>query len=582
MFNITKFDFDNKAPKKISKLNIDNKKVGENWPIVYVINNNEEAYVGETVSAYRRADQHLQNKDRQRLTEIRIISDDGFNKSVVLDLESFLIRHMSSDGRYRLQNGNAGLQNHDYYDKQKYEKEFREIWNSLLKEGIVNRTIDEIENSELYKYSPYKSLGAEQRDAEMEIVKALSKYKRKDRRTTILVRGGAGTGKTILAIYLIKLFVDVELNTDWEFDSEEYSDETAEAIYVAENITGIDKIGLVVPQKSLKTSLREVFNTVNGLDESMVISPTEVVDDYIKTGKKYDLLLVDEAHRLKCRNKGHLSQYPKFDECNRLLGLDKYMGTELDWILRCSENQILFRDELQTVRPCDIDAERFTEILEEDQYAALITKSLTRQWRCLGGNDYVDYINDILSCKQVKRRSFEDYDVKIYRNIDKMVNSIKAKDAEMGLCRMVAGYAWQWFTDKRKRKKHPEWPNFDIKIQGHEYCWNSTYDNWIGKKNSINEIGCIHTVQGYDLNYAGVIIGKDIKYDIASKTIKSDKTNYWDQQGKSGIADNPELLREYLINIYLTLLTRGIKGTCIYICDNALQEYMEQFLDVED
>lgn len=582
MFSISKYDFDNTAPNRISNLIIDNKKVGENWPIVYVINNDNEAYVGETVSAYRRTEQHLQNKDRQRLTEIRIISDDGFNKSVVLDLESFLIKHMSSDGRYKLQNGNAGLQNHDYYDKRKYEKEFREIWNRLRKEGIVNNSIDVIENSELYKYSPYKSLGAEQQDAELVIVKALSEYKQKDRRTTILVRGGAGTGKTILAIYLIKLFVDVELNTNWEPDSEDYSDEKAEAIYVAENIAGIKKIGLVVPQKSLKTSLKEVFDTVNGLDESMVIGPAEVVDDYIKTGKKFDLLIVDEAHRLKCRNKGHLSRYPEFDERNRLLGLDKYMGTELDWILKCSENQILFRDELQTVRPCDIDAERFTEILKEDQNAALVTTALSRQWRCQGGNDYVDYINDILSCKQVSRRSFEDYDVKLFRDIDKMITSIKAKDAEMGLCRVVAGYAWQWFTDKRKRKKHPEWPDYDIKIQGHMYCWNSTYDNWIGRKNSVNEIGCIHTVQGYDLNYAGVIIGEDIKYDEKSKSIVSDKTNYWDQQGKSGVANDPEQLRNYLINIYLTLMTRGIKGTYIYICNDALRKYMEQFFDIEE
>ena len=178
--------------------------------------------------------------------------------------------------------------------------------------------------------------------------------------------------------------------------------------------------------------------------------------------------------------------------------------------------------------------------------------------------------------------TFDNYDVKLFKNVDRMIRCIKEKDTEMGLCRVVAGYAWPWYTDKRKRKKHPEWPDYDIKIQGHEYCWNSTYDNWIGKKNSINEIGCIHTVQGYDLNYAGVIIGEDIKYDRDLGMIVSDKTNYYDQQGKSGIADNPELLRDYLINIYLTLMTRGIKGTYLYVCDDALRDYMEQFFDVED
>ena len=94
----------------------------------------------------------------------------------------------------------------------------------------------------------------------------------------------------------------------------------------------------------------------------------------------------------------------------------------------------------------------------------------------------------------------------------------------------------------------------------------------------MNEIGCIHTVQGYDLNYLGVIIGEDIKYDSETKHIYADKNCYFDQQGKSGVAEDPEALREYLTNIYLTLMTRGIRGTYVYVCDPALREYMSQFI----
>ena len=94
----------------------------------------------------------------------------------------------------------------------------------------------------------------------------------------------------------------------------------------------------------------------------------------------------------------------------------------------------------------------------------------------------------------------------------------------------------------------------------------------------MNEIGCIHTVQGYDLNYLGVIIGEDIKYSPVTKQIYADKNNYFDQQGKSGVAEDPEGLREYLTNIYLTLMTRGIRGTYVYVCDPALREYMSQFI----
>ncbi|MEE1169598.1 MAG: GIY-YIG nuclease family protein, partial [Anaerovoracaceae bacterium] len=91
MFRIDRYDFDINASAKVSELTHDKISVGLNWPVVYVINNDKEAYIGETVNASRRIDQHLQNEERQKLTEIRIISDGNFNKSVILDLESFLI-----------------------------------------------------------------------------------------------------------------------------------------------------------------------------------------------------------------------------------------------------------------------------------------------------------------------------------------------------------------------------------------------------------------------------------------------------------------------------------------------------------
>ena len=153
-----------------------------------------------------------------------------------------------------------------------------------------------------------------------------------------------------------------------------------------------------------------------------------------------------------------------------------------------------------------------------------------------------------------------------------MINEIKAKNDEYGLCRNVAGYAWPW-----DRKKPDE---YTIDIQGNMYRWNRTYNNWIATETAIDEIGCIHTVQGYDLNYVGVIIGEDLKYDVMLNTIYADKDCYFDQQGKSGAADNRQWLTDLIKNIYLTLMTRGIKGTYIYVCNDELREYLEQFFDV--
>lgn len=573
MFHVDLFDFNNMAPDQVSQLRHNQIDMGVNWPVVYVINNDKEAYVGETVNVSKRIGQHLQNEKRQRLTEIRIISDDHFNKSVILDLEAFLIRYMAADKKYILQNDNRGIRDHEYFDRLAYKDEFKRIWNWLRKKGVVDKSIEEIENSELYKYSPYKSLGEEQIEVETRILNILGENS-KDRPVTILVRGGAGTGKTILAIYLIKLLADIGDTSD---EGEEMLDEYFEVDDVAEmlaseQISNLKKIGIVVPQKSLQTSLKDVFSGIRHLNKDMVLTPAEVVKEYKKTGKKFDLLLVDEGHRLKCRYGGLLANYQSFDQCNRDLGLDKDEGTELDWIMLCSRHQIIFRDEMQTVRPCDIETDDFMRIIRQRYREPLAQLALDTQWRCQGGSDYTEYIKDIFAGKAKEFRHIENYDLKMFEHCHQMVDEIKEKNDDYGLCRVAAGYAWPW-----NRKKPDE---YTIEIQGYRYRWNRTHNNWITSPTALDEIGCIHTVQGYDLNYAGIIIGEDLRYNALTCEIYGDKSNYYDKLGKSGVADDPEALKSYLCNIYTTLLTRGIKGTYLYVCDDALKEYMSQFFEV--
>ena len=574
---IDKFSFDIASVEDVRGIEHYGSKVGDNWPVVYVLNNNEEAYVGETVNAATRMKQHLVTPAKKQLTEIRIITDKDYNKSVILDLESFLIKHMSADGKYNLINGNHGIQDHEYYQKSQYEERFREVWNKLKSHGIVSQSIDDIENSELFKYSPYKSLGEEQKEAEIMILRALAECQNNKEKATILVNGGAGTGKTILAIYLMKLIADINNTEDHFVELTDYIDEDAESVFATDCLRDIKKIGIVLPQKSLRESLTSVFKTIRSLKPSMVLNTTDVVKDYLDSGEKFDLLIVDEAHRLKCRDKGHLAFYTGFDNANKALGLDKMTGTELDWMFMCSKNVILFRDEKQTVRPCDIDTERFNQIIDNYQTdnSVKIQIPLETQWRCKGGNDYIKYIHNIFYGRQQEYQEIENYDLRLYEDVDAMVNDIKELDKEYGLCRVAAGYAWEW-----QSKKDPS--KYDIFIGDNKYRWNSTDTDWVVSKNAINEIGCIHTVQGYDLNYLGVIIGKELYYDTIRGEIRADKNNYHDQQGKSGCAFNHDLLRDYLINIYLTLMTRGIRGTYVYVCDDALREYMKQFIKAQE
>lgn len=130
---------------------------GDKWPVVYIIEDKGKrlAYIGETTNICNRINQHWNNPKRKKLKSIHIIHNPAFNKSVILDLEAFLIKYIASDGKYQLQNGNGGQHFHHYYQREEYQKEFKYIWQILKKHNIVTQDIRIIENSDLFKYSPY-------------------------------------------------------------------------------------------------------------------------------------------------------------------------------------------------------------------------------------------------------------------------------------------------------------------------------------------------------------------------------------------------------------------------------------------
>src|SRR5690554_6211961 len=153
-----------------SVIDIGKEPYGRNWPVVYILNDNKEAYVGETINVSNRTKQHLENEKRRSLTKINIIADKRFNKSAALDIESKLIEHMSADGKYILQNSNNGMRDHAYYEKEMYESLFKDIWRQLKDKKIVKHDLDILENSELFKYSPFKRLTEEQYSVLFELI----------------------------------------------------------------------------------------------------------------------------------------------------------------------------------------------------------------------------------------------------------------------------------------------------------------------------------------------------------------------------------------------------------------------------
>lgn len=546
------FDFSRDSLPKISN----NQWVKNQWPLVYFIQNKQQkiAYVGESTNALSRINNHLINEQRAVLNKISIIGCDKFNKSATLDIESQLIQYISSEGSFALQNGNNGLSHHNYYQRDLYSNLFKEVWKKLVEKKFVRKSLEEIQNSNFFKYSPYKSLNQDQFNSVLEIIENLNKKEANH----IFIKGSAGTGKTILATYLIKLLTSKyeELNTE-DIGNENYRE--IELMADFRKKYPAPSIGLVIAMTSLKETLQNVFNKIPGLNSSMVIGPTETFK------KKYDILIVDEAHRLRQRK--NISWMGAFTQNNNKLGLGNE-GTELDWILANSKNQIFFYDSAQSVKPSDVPQYKFDTLLNK---SSTINLELKSQMRVNAGSDYITFVDNLLNCKLDKAElKYEplNYELRVFESFKELSTELTKKEDEYKLCRLIAGYAWPWETNKEEPKQ-----DYDIEIEGLKFCWNRTDRDWIGSETSFQEIGCIHTTQGYDLNYVGVIFGKEIIYNTKLKKIEIIPQNYFDRNGKAGI-NNQDDLKEYIINIYKTIMYRGIRGTYIYACDENLRKYL--------
>jgi DUF2075 family protein len=554
-----------------------------NWPVVYVLDDGRTApgtlsdiYVGESLNVVGRIRQHLETPAKQHLKHLRVIIDEKFNKSVCLDLESYLIRMLAGDGAYRVLNRNDGITESNYYQREVYREGFHDVFNQLARDGVFTRSIHEIENSDLFKLSPFKALTEDQATSVEKIVKGFLTDIGRGVDSTMVIQGDPGTGKTVVAIYMIKLLIDIKTFTSLE-DLD--SDSRFAEFFIKDNqrlLQGL-RIGLVVPQQSLRDSIKKVFRKTPGLNPSMVMTPFDVG----QADEEFDLLLVDETHRLNQRaNQPSGVLNAKFATITKeLFDSDDTSKTQLDWIRAKSRHQIFFLDVAQSIRPADLPSELLSALIVETRAAERYFQ-LRTQMRVQAGSDFVSYIRGILdpcplSVPRV-RQDFGEYDFRMFDTVADMRDEIFRRDAEVGLSRMVAGYAWEW---KTKRDKNA----FDIEIDQTRLRWNSTATDWIASGNSLEEVGSIHTVQGYDLNYVGVIIGPDLRFNPERKRLFINRDSYFDKKGKE---NNPVLGKSYsdddllrfVTQIYAVLMTRGIRGTYVYACDLGLREHLKGFI----
>ena len=541
-----------------------------NWPVVYIINNDKRLYVGETTDFLSRTRQHLQNPQKQGLREIRVILDDTFNKSTCLDLESQLIMLFSGDGKYEVINSNAGIADCDYFDREHYQVTFEQIVENLRILGLFNQSALDIRNSNLFKYSPYKALNDDQIQVTEAIIDDLWQSLEEGESSVHVVQGSAGTGKTVVGIFLTKLLADLgtpDQAPTGESVFDEYYQEGYKQLFEGR------RIGLVVPQQSLRASVKDVFSKISSLDPNMVLTPFDVGE----SNERFDILIVDEAHRLNrysAQAVGKLTrQYREINE--RLFGNPKSGNSQLDWLRKQCDHLILLLDPEQSVRPQDLTPKEINTCIESSRTMGRI-HALRSQLRIQGDSaEYGEFLNQLLSvgpCSPIEVPHIKDNELRVFTDLNEMIAEIRKKNEEYGLSRLAAGYAWEWLSKDDKATP-------DIVIGDCELFWNSTTKDWVGKGNP-DEVGSIHTLQGYDLNYAGVIIGPDIEVG-PDGCLRANRSRYADKRGKAnvGLALEPserqttddDLLR-YIRNCYRVLLTRGIRGTYIYAGESTLRE----------
>ena len=539
------------------------------WPVVYMITDSQKVYVGETTRARHRLRQHLDHPSKAGLREVRVVIDEEFNKSACLDLESRLIALFHADGAYAPLNRNDGQQDSGYFERTtRYQPLFDKVFDRLRTEGVFLRSVDEIENLNLFKLSPYKALNDEQLVAVDGIVEGLLEDLTEGRESASVVRGGPGTGKTVVAIFLLKLLRDIQDSGSGVDPSDDgrFSD-----FFLDGNRELLDglRIGFVVPQQSLRKTITSVFRRTPGLKGVTVLSPYTVA----ASPGTWDLLVVDEAHRLTHRGAGPTRG--AFSQRNRdLFGEMSEGRTAVDWISTKSTHQIYLVDGDQTVRPADV-SRTVVDGLVARASADHRFYELESQMRVSAGQGYLGFARALLTDSPAPARVPTSYDLRFFDHLGDMKSQILERESEVGLSRLVAGYAWRWTSKGDVSVDAPH----DISEDGVELRWNRTDTDWISSQGSIDEVGSVHTVQGYDLNYAGVIIGPDIVWDEDHGGVRAVRESHFDREVRS-VRDEHELL-EYIRNAYYVLLTRGMKGTYVYVCDPALRERVRAAISAE-
>ncbi|MED0687949.1 DUF2075 domain-containing protein [Anoxybacillus ayderensis] len=362
---------------------------------------------------------------------------------------------------------------------------------------------------------------------------------RTNQKHILIVEGGPGTGKSVLAINLLVELTNRHLVCQ----------------YVTKNSA---------PRKVYARKLKQDFRK-NHIDNLFTSSGS-----YINAPlNELDVLIVDEAHRL-----------------NEKSGVYQNLGeNQIKEIIHAAKLAIFFIDERQRVTLRDIGSVQMIERFA-DEYDAKITKTtLQSQFRCNGSDGYLAWIDDVLQIRETANADYFDlqYDFRVYSDPNELRVAIEKLNEINNKSRIVAGYCWDWIKEGKND------PNVhDIVIPEHSFymSWNlGNSETWAIDEHSVKQAGCIHTCQGLEFDYVGVIIGDDLIYKdgkVQTDYTKRAKTDQSLKGLKKMIKEDPEealkQADDIIRNTYRTLLTRGQKGCFVYCTNKELELYLKNRL----
>ncbi len=398
----------------------------------------------------------------------------------------------------------------------------------------MNDSLENLRNKDIYKLSPYKELSPQQLDIKNKILDFCKERIQKEGNHVIVIEGDAGTGKSVLLSSLFNTIQDLAKSED------SFLKET-------------DNYLLVNHSEMLKT-YKSIANSLPNLKKKSFMKPTPFINEKTKTGATADIVLVDEAHLL----------LTKEDSYNHF----RYQN-QLDEIIKRSKITVVIFDPKQVLKIKSYWNER---LLEEiiNQYDAKTVK-LTDQMRMNANPETIKWIDSFVE-KKVLPFPTEDssFELKIFEDAAAFKTAIERKNSEDGLSRIVSTFDYLHKKDKK---------TYIVDEEGINMPWNSTQDKvtWAENPNSIKEVGSIYTVQGFDLNYVGVVLGPSVSYDEEKDELVIDTSKYKDTGAFVLRTDlspeqNEQIKEQIILNSINVLMKRGIQGLYIYATDPKLKK----------